>query len=81
MDSSVRRVAWSEATVENQIQEGERVRHGMVQGNQRKNLECRCTRCQYNNNGNCGYQGRVVINTNGECEVREDGFGRDRFPY
>lgn len=53
----------------------------MVQGNQRKNLECRCTRCQYNNNGSCGYQGRVVINTNGECEVREDGFGRDRFPY
>lgn len=46
-----------------------------------KALECRCTRCKYNNNGNCGYQGRVVINSNGECEVREDGFGRDRFPY
>jgi len=43
-----------------------------------KSLECRCSRCKYNNNGNCGYQGRVVINANGECESREDGFDRDR---
>ena len=46
-----------------------------------KSLECRCTRCKYNNNGSCGYPGRVVINQNGECESREDGFGDDPFPY
>jgi len=46
-----------------------------------KNLECRCKRCKYNNSGNCGYQGRVVINQNGECESREDGFGGGPGPY
>ena len=44
-------------------------------GNSQKALECRCTRCKYNNNGNCGYQGRVLINANGECEIMEEGFG------
>lgn len=53
----------------------------MVFGNSKKNLECRCTRCKYNNNGTCGYQGRVLINQNGECEVMEEGFGGDRGPY
>ncbi|MFW6436397.1 MAG: hypothetical protein ACOCYZ_02050 [Halococcoides sp.] len=43
-----------------------------------KPLECRCTRCQYNNNGRCGYQGRVLVNQNGECERMKEGFGRDR---
>lgn len=47
----------------------------------KKDLECRCTRCQYNNNGRCGYQGRLLINQNGECEMMEEGFGRDRLPY
>jgi hypothetical protein len=46
-----------------------------------KTLECRCTRCKYNSNGTCGYSGRVVIGKNGDCESREDGFGRDRGPY
>ncbi len=46
-----------------------------------KDVECRCTRCRYNNNGNCGYQGRILINQNGECEMMEEGFGRDRGPY
>ncbi|WP_174182929.1 hypothetical protein [Halococcoides cellulosivorans] len=41
-------------------------------------LECRCTRCQYNNNGRCGYQGRVLIDQNGECGRMEEGFGPDR---
>ena len=50
-------------------------------GNQAKNLECRCTRCRYNNNGRCGFQGRVMINANGECESKEEGFGRDRGPW
>lgn len=45
------------------------------------NLECRCKRCKYNNNGECGYQGRVVIDQNGECQSREDSFGDDPFPY
>jgi hypothetical protein len=48
---------------------------GMSIGNSQKALECRCTRCKYNNNGNCGYQGRVLINANGECEIMEEGFG------
>jgi|GEM_PF-1333881 len=39
-----------------------------------KDLECRCTRCKYNNNGTCGYQGRLRINQNGECEMMETGF-------
>jgi hypothetical protein len=50
-------------------------------GDARKALECRCTRCRYNNNGRCGFQGRVLINANGECESKEEGFGRDRRPY
>jgi len=45
------------------------------------NLECRCKRCKYNNNGQCGYTGRVVINQNGECESRVDGFGGDKGPF
>lgn len=40
-----------------------------------KDLECRCTRCKYNNSGNCGYQGRLLINQNGECEMMEESFG------
>ncbi|MFB6202669.1 MAG: hypothetical protein ABEI98_11760 [Halorhabdus sp.] len=50
-------------------------------GNTSKNVECRCTRCQYNNNGSCGYQGRVLIDQNGECTVMEEGFGGDRGPF
>ncbi|GAA0253999.1 hypothetical protein GCM10009000_083230 [Halobacterium noricense] len=46
-----------------------------------KSLECRCTRCKYNNNGTCGYQGRLLINSNGECEMMETGFGGDKGPY
>jgi hypothetical protein len=46
-----------------------------------KQLECRCTRCKYNNNGTCGYTGRVVIDTNGECASREDSFGDDPGPF
>ncbi|MFB6150842.1 MAG: hypothetical protein ABEJ40_03460 [Haloarculaceae archaeon] len=53
----------------------------MAIGGGGKDLECRCTRCKYNNNGQCGYQGRVLIDSNGECDSREDGFGRDRGPY
>ena len=54
---------------------------GMVFGDSKKSLECRCVRCKYNNNGTCGYQGRVLINQNGECEVMEEGFGGDRGPF
>lgn len=50
-------------------------------GNASKDLECRCTRCRYNNNGRCGFQGRVLINANGECESKDEGFGQDRGPY
>lgn len=53
----------------------------MSYGSGGKDLECRCTRCRYNNNGRCGFQGRVMINANGECESKEEGFGRDRGPY
>jgi hypothetical protein len=53
----------------------------MAQRNNAKSLECRCTRCRYNSNGTCGYQGRVVIDSNGECAVMEQGFGGDRGPY
>ena len=49
--------------------------------NSKKDLECRCTRCRYNNNGNCGYQGRILIDQNGECAMMEEGFGGDRGPY
>ncbi|MFC7045026.1 hypothetical protein ACFQH6_05950 [Halobacteriaceae archaeon GCM10025711] len=48
----------------------------------RKPVACGCTRCQYNNSRTCGYQGRVVIDANGECEtITERGGGRDRFPF
>ncbi|MFQ3293092.1 MAG: hypothetical protein ACI9PP_001440 [Halobacteriales archaeon] len=50
-------------------------------GDSKKSLECRCTRCKYNNNGSCGYQGRVLINANGECEIMEEGFGGGPGPY
>lgn len=50
-------------------------------GTGKKDLECRCTRCRYNNNGNCGFQGRIMINSNGECESKQEGFGGDRGPY
>jgi len=53
----------------------------MAQRNSAKSLECRCTRCKYNNNGTCGYQGRVLINANGECEVMEEGFGGPGGPF
>lgn len=53
----------------------------MSVGNSSKHVECRCTRCKYNNNGNCGYQGRVLIDQNGECQVMETGFGGDRGPF
>lgn len=46
-----------------------------------KNLECRCKRCKYNNGGQCGYQGKVVIGQNGDCESREDGYGGDPGPF
>lgn len=47
----------------------------------RKAVDCHCTRCRYNSNRTCGYQGRLVINANGECEVKvERGRGRDQFP-
>jgi hypothetical protein len=46
-----------------------------------KQLECRCTRCKYNNNGQCGYTGRVVIDKNGNCQSRQDGFGDDPGPF
>lgn len=46
-----------------------------------KALECRCTRCKYNNNGSCGYPGRVVIDTNGDCASREDSFGDNPGPF
>ena len=50
-------------------------------GDSKKSLECRCTRCKYNSNGSCGYQGRVLINANGECEIMEEGFGGGPGPY
>lgn len=54
----------------------------MSMGGRAKDLECRCTRCKYNSNGSCGYQGRVLINANGECESKQEGFGGgDRGPY
>lgn len=54
----------------------------MSVGGRSKDLECRCTRCKYNNNGSCGYQGRVLINANGECESKVEGFGGgDRGPF
>jgi len=46
-----------------------------------KNVECRCKRCKYNNNGQCGYQGRIVINQNGECDSREDSFDDTPGPF
>jgi hypothetical protein len=49
--------------------------HTAIGPNRAKNLECRCTRCKDNNSGNCGYQGRVVVNSNGECAVMEEGLG------
>jgi len=57
------------------------VRQRMSFSDSKKSLECRCTRCQYNNNGSCGYQGRVLINANGECEIMEEGFGGGPGPY
>lgn len=53
----------------------------MASSDTTKSLECRCTRCRYNSNGTCGYQGRLLIDANGECEMMETGFGRDRGPY
>jgi len=53
----------------------------MGQRNSGKAVECRCTRCKFNSNGSCGYQGRILINANGECEMMEEGFGEDRGPY
>lgn len=47
----------------------------------KKALECRCTRCQYNNNGRCGYQGRVLVDQNGDCAIMEERFGGDRGPF
>lgn len=55
--------------------------HMAISPNKSKNLECRCTRCEYNNSGNCGYQGRVVINSNGECEIMEEGLGSPDGPF
>lgn len=46
-----------------------------ISQNKTKTLECRCTRCKFNNSGSCGYQGRVVINSNGECDIMEAGVG------
>jgi hypothetical protein len=47
----------------------------------KKTVDCQCTRCRYNSTRTCGYQGRVVINANGECEMMtERGGGRDQFP-
>lgn len=47
----------------------------------KKELECRCTRCKYNNNGQCGYQGRLLIDGNGECDKMETGFGGPPGPH
>lgn len=47
----------------------------------RKAVDCHCTRCRYNSNRTCGYQGRLVIDANGECEIMtERGGGPDQFP-
>jgi hypothetical protein len=54
---------------------------GMSQRDSKKALECRCTRCKYNSNGRCGYQGRLLINANGECEMMEEGFGGGPGPF
>jgi hypothetical protein len=53
----------------------------MARSDLTKSLECRCTRCKYNSNGACGYQGRVLINQNGECEMMETGFGGPPGPH
>ena len=53
----------------------------MAQRNTTKSLECRCTRCKYNNNGTCGYQGRVLIDQNGECQIMETGFSGPPGPH
>ncbi|PSP92657.1 hypothetical protein BRC91_12500 [Halobacteriales archaeon QS_4_62_28] len=53
----------------------------MAQRDLAKSLECRCTRCKYNSNGTCGYQGRLLINSNGECEMMETGFGGPPGPH
>lgn len=53
----------------------------MAQRDTRKSLECRCTRCRYNSNGTCGYQGRLLINANGECDMMEESFDGDRGPF
>ena len=53
----------------------------MANRNRQKALECRCTRCKYNNNGTCGYQGRVLINSNGDCAVMEEGMGGPGGPF
>ena len=53
----------------------------MAHSNMTKSLECRCTRCKYNNNGSCGYQGRVLIDQNGECQMMETGFGGPPGPH
>jgi hypothetical protein len=44
-------------------------------------LECRCTQYTYNSNGTYGYQSRLLINANGECEMMEDRSGGDRRRY
>lgn len=53
----------------------------MAMNDSSKALECRCTRCRYNNNGSCGYQGRLVIDANGDCEMMEERFGGGPGPF
>lgn len=53
----------------------------MSYGDNRMAVECTCTRCKYNSNRTCGYQGRLIINDNGECEIKtERGGGNGPFP-
>ena len=53
----------------------------MSTGDNRMAVECGCTRCEYNSNRTCGYQGRLVIDGNGECEIKtKRGGGRGPFP-
>ncbi|MFW5905705.1 MAG: hypothetical protein ACOCUO_02545 [archaeon] len=39
------------------------------------------TSCKYNSSRTCGYQGRIVIDADGKCEISTNPFGRDRFPW
>lgn len=53
----------------------------MSQSSNRIPVECGCTRCIYNNNRTCNYQGRLQIDSNGQCQSKEEGHGDGPGPF